>query len=371
MAVPETTIWDRDPHTEAKHRVIAGYFDAWFPIMTSTFPSLTVFEGYAGPGTYEKGEDGSPLIALQRLVDRQELLNGNKAVRFVFIESRKDRLDVLQATVAERFPQLPHGITVGFSHGGCEERWEQSLTSAGSWGMPIFANLDPFGPGVPYRLVERLGQNKSSEVLVTFMSDWLRRFATLTDIDAGDVQFGTTDWRKVAELGDPEEKELFLVEEYRRTLSRAGFMLTSPFKLTDEGGHAFYLIFGTGHRRGLERMKDSMWRTDPVQGLSFRDPRDPNQGILDFGNPEPDLSPLVAILSTRLESAGVGGLTIGELKDFAVLSTGFRAPHVTRAVQVILGRGTATRDPIRGQLTKQVRIRLREPNYALASRPTF
>lgn len=49
------------PHTEAKDRVLRGYFDAWFPIMLSTFPRLTVLERYAGPGTYNKGEDGSRL----------------------------------------------------------------------------------------------------------------------------------------------------------------------------------------------------------------------------------------------------------------------------------------------------------------------
>jgi hypothetical protein len=38
--------------------------------MLGTFPRLTVFEGYAGPGVYTKGEDGSPVIAIRGLIER-------------------------------------------------------------------------------------------------------------------------------------------------------------------------------------------------------------------------------------------------------------------------------------------------------------
>lgn len=358
MAVPESTVWDRDPHTEAKHRVLRGYFDAWYPIMLSIFPRLTVLEGYAGPGVYTKDEDGSPVIALQALVERAELLDGGRTVRFVFIEERQDRLEKLNEVIGQRFPRLPRGITVDYHHGPCERIWEVALDQADAWGMPIFTNLDPFGPGVPYALIERLGGNKSSEVLVTFMSDWLRRFWSLEELDDGDVQFGSKSWRRVGELDDPVEKELFLVEEYRTTLARAGFSLTIPFKLTDEGGRSFYLIFGTSHRRGLERMKDSMWRTDPVKGVQFRDPRDPNQGVLDFGKPEPDISPLIRMLTNELANNPTGGKTVGELKDFVLFSTGFRPPHATTAIRRMIERGDLVRDPAKGQLTKAVRVTL-------------
>jgi three-Cys-motif partner protein len=208
MAVPESTVWDRDPHTEAKHRVLRGYFDAWYPIMLSRFPRLTVFDGYAGPGVYSKGEEGSPVIAARALLERPELLDEATGVRFVFVEDRRDRLDKLQTVMGEKFPVLPSGASITYHHGSCETTWETALDQANAWSMPIFANLDPFGPGVPYDLVKALGKNKSSEVLVTFMSDWLRRFSSLGDIDAGDMQFGSTAWRKVGGLATPEEKEL-------------------------------------------------------------------------------------------------------------------------------------------------------------------
>ncbi len=357
MAVPESTVWDRDPHTEAKHRVLRGYFDAWYPIMLRTFPRLTVFEGYAGPGLYTKGEDGSPVIALRALLERPGLLTEGQTVRYVLIEERDDRLQKLQEVIGETFPKLPSGVTVAYHHGSCEHIWETALDQADAWGMPIFANLDPFGPGVPYTLVQHLGGNRSSEVLVTFPSDWLRRFWSLEELNDGDVQFALTDWRSVGELDDPEEKELFLVEEYRTTLDRAGLGLSAPFRLSDEGGHSFYLIFGTSHPRGLERMKDSMWRTDPVTGIQFRDPRDPDQGVLDFGKPEPDVSPLIRMLANELRQHP-DGQAVDELKNFALLNTGFRPPHVSKALQLMIERGALARDPAQGRLTRTVRVTL-------------
>lgn len=132
------------PHTEAKHLVLRGYVDAWYPIMLSTFPRLTVLEGYAGPGVYTKGEDGSPVIAIRSIVERAELLNDRGAVRFVFIE-REDRFEKLQEVINREFPILPKGVQVEFHQESCEHVWEQALDQAGAWGRPIFANLYPFG----------------------------------------------------------------------------------------------------------------------------------------------------------------------------------------------------------------------------------
>lgn len=354
--MPESTIWDCDPHTEAKHQVLAGYFDAWYPIMLRTWPRLTVFEGYAGPGEHTKGEEGSPIIALRRFLDRPELVNLGKEVRFVFVEKRADRLEHLRELVAEKFPDLPSHVAVDFVPGSCEEVWKDALASSGVWGCPIFANLDPFGPGVPYELVERLGRNKASEVLVTFPSDWLRRFASVEEIDDGDRQFGTSDWREVINLDDPQHKELFLVAAYRETLARAGLGLSAPFRLSDEGGHSFYLIFATGHRLGLERMKESMWKIDPARGIQFRDTTDANQGVLDFGKLDPDLSPIERRLKDRLIEAAPNALTVEELRDFALFETGFRPPHATRAVRTMLAAGELSRDPEKGQLSGKIRI---------------
>jgi three-Cys-motif partner protein len=64
VAKPESTIWPIVPHTSAKHTILRTYLDAWFPIM-SWKPRVVFLDGFAGPGRYEGGEPGSPIIALE------------------------------------------------------------------------------------------------------------------------------------------------------------------------------------------------------------------------------------------------------------------------------------------------------------------
>jgi len=336
MATPDSTVWKIDPHTTAKHRLLRGYLDAWMPIVTSSFPRVTIFEGYAGPGVYEDGEPGSPIIAMRALLSRSELVKARKPVQFVFVEERDDRIAELERQVDRFFSGRPPWVRVEFVRGACADTWRSSLDRTGAWGQPIFANLDPFGAGIPYDLVEALGGNKSSEALVTFMQQFLARFAKVESLTDGDVQFGNTDWRRVRDIATGG-KEGFLVEEYRGTLARAGLPLTSAFQLVDEGGHSFWLIHGTSHELGLTRMKEAMWKVDEVSGYRFRDPRDPGQGLLDFGDPEPDLAPLRRQMLRLLEDGK--SRSKKELRHFALHETIYRPPHATAALAELIERG--------------------------------
>ena len=58
MAQPQETVWDRDPHTGAKHEMLRRYLAAWFPILLQGgFSGVTYAEGFAGPGEYKAGEE--------------------------------------------------------------------------------------------------------------------------------------------------------------------------------------------------------------------------------------------------------------------------------------------------------------------------
>ena len=71
MAQPETTLWKRGEHTEGKHLVLRHYFEAWFPIlgMGNRNQRILFIDGFAGPGEYEGGEEGSPLVAMRVLAE--------------------------------------------------------------------------------------------------------------------------------------------------------------------------------------------------------------------------------------------------------------------------------------------------------------
>ena len=63
-----STVWEISPHTVAKHQLLTGYLDAWYPIIAKYNKRVAFIDGFAGPGIYKGGEDGSPILALRRLL---------------------------------------------------------------------------------------------------------------------------------------------------------------------------------------------------------------------------------------------------------------------------------------------------------------
>ena len=68
MSAPRTTLWAIEPHTRAKHEILRRYLEAWTPILASSHRVILYVDGFAGPGAYAGGEEGSPIIALNGAV---------------------------------------------------------------------------------------------------------------------------------------------------------------------------------------------------------------------------------------------------------------------------------------------------------------
>jgi len=69
MSKTTDTIWPREPHTEAKHAILRKYLDAWLPIITRWNGRVVYIDGFAGPGEYIGGDNGSPIIAIKAVLE--------------------------------------------------------------------------------------------------------------------------------------------------------------------------------------------------------------------------------------------------------------------------------------------------------------
>jgi three-Cys-motif partner protein len=328
-------VWDREPHTEAKHTILKSYLDAWFPILASRWSSTGIcyVDAFAGPGEYSDGSIGSPIIALGA-ASRSDVRQHPTDVHLVFVEKDARRCEHLQSLVAAR--TVTSRCYVKTKQGPCEDVLEPALDEFAAWDGPMFVNFDGWGVDTPYSLVARVGQGKAPEVLVTFHSQWFTRFALKTDTEAGDRVFGDQEWRTVSDLSTPSDKKRFLVDAYRQRLSVAGFPYHLTFELIDEKGHLLFLVFGTGSELGIEKMKDAMWRVDRVSGSKFRDPRDPNQIAFDLSESDPDLK---LLRQQVLEQIDGGSKSLAEIQRFTLLETVFKKVHAKTAVGLLESEG--------------------------------
>jgi three-Cys-motif partner protein len=301
---------------------------------------ILIVDGFAGPGRYTGGEEGSPIIALRALMDHRHMaqrLGSGLEVGFHFVEERADRVAVLKDEI-EKFKAatpLPNGVYVSVAEGRFDQYLDGILTgleSAKKTIAPTFAFIDPFGfSGVPMRLIERLARNPRCEVLVSFMFESLNRFAGRQPKIEGhlDELYGTEAWRPIAADGDPEGRRRGLIDLYRRQLIAVGFPLVTNFEMLDKGNRTeYFLYYGTTSPKGLSAMKRAMWKVDSAGGTAFSD-----HIVL---NPQLSLVPATApvqtlkdVLVQRFKGQRV---PIDAVEDFVLKETIFsETSHLKRA----------------------------------------
>lgn len=335
MAIPSETIWQIEPHTTAKHKILRKYLDAWFPILGAYNKRLVYLDGFSGPGRYTGNEPGSPIVALESALTHRAKLTSELV--FLFIEERMDRAECLDGEIAKL--QCPDHFKITVERGSFADKTGRildELDSAGNQLAPTFALIDPFGfSGIPYALIQRLLAKGKCEVLITFMVDSINRWLTHPDenIRAHIVEtFGTDEAIEVAkEIGD---RVTALKNLYHRQLNKAA-RFVRYFELRDRDDRVvYYLFFASNNSTGHLKMKEAMWKVDPLGAFTFSDSTDPNQQIL-FANPS------MAALAPNLASKfrGAGQIPVSTVEMHVQEDTGYLRKHMREALDQLESDG--------------------------------
>jgi three-Cys-motif partner protein len=105
----QTTVWEASAHTLAKIAILKNYLQAWFRILGTTRKgeTLLVIDGFAGPGRYSGGEEGSPIACLKTangaLFDMGSTVEVS-GIHCVFFEKDEKRHNELTKSVATVTP---------------------------------------------------------------------------------------------------------------------------------------------------------------------------------------------------------------------------------------------------------------------------
>ena len=333
MPAPTTTIWDLEPHTRAKHEILKLYMQAWVPILgQSNFSELLYIDGFAGPGRYSKGEDGSPIIALKAALEQRERIRPKMS--FLFVERQNDRASMLESILGDTAtpPQFSVAVEGGKTFEEAVTRFLDARTSGGNRIPPTFAFIDPFGwSGVPFDLVRRILSYPSCEVLVTFMYEEINRFIGHPDQESNfDSFFGAREWRQITSVYDPHERNRQLHDLYLNQLrDSAGMKYVRSFEMRNGRDVTdYYLFYATNSLLGLKKMKEAMWRVDKSGEFRFSDATNPLQLILFEREPQFD------VLKNQIMDRFQGQeTTIGDIEEFVVSETAFRETHYKRILR--------------------------------------
>ncbi len=316
------TIWTASPHTLAKHRILGGYLKAWMPIVSRLGRDALFIDGFAGPGKYEGGEDGSPVVAIKVALGHSHSFP--RPISFLFIEEDDDRFKQLVSVVNDLNPRISDSSNIRLlppQKGDCNvvlgtmlDEYESRQRPFG----PALVFLDQFGySAVPMELVGRIMKNPNCEIL-SYMN-WSRLHPYMTDKTkwAGITRaFGNESWKECLDLRPNKREEAFRSIYCRQLRSSGNSKFVWHFAMCGEGDQLLYwLFFCTNNIRGIEEMKKAMWGVDDKGSFRFSDGDDPNQ--LSFFRGATD-----EWLADHLHKRFLGSRkTVGEINEYVLVET--------------------------------------------------
>jgi three-Cys-motif partner protein len=347
--VPETTTWPLPPHSAAKHLLLRKYLEVWYAKLAFAgvkrgSGQLNYIDAFAGPGIYDGGEPGSPIVALRTLLDHRGFPQW-RDVKFLlyFVEEKPDRCLSLEEQVSKVWSRRSSGKPSNVEVVIKNTSFYDSITDLTSiseargkpFQVPTFAFVDPFGfKELPVAALCSLLRSGPCEVLFNFMYDPVNHWATAPNEkhqESMRLLFGDDEHLSVEGL-PPKDRERILHELFERVFRDHGnFEYVRRFQMEGLKARTLYsLYFATHSVVGLGVMKDVMWKIDPAEGRRFSD-RMVDQPRLFEG--EPDLDKLRGQVFDHF--AGTWA-SIEDVEKFVIVDTDFHTKHLRKGVLVVL-----------------------------------
>ena len=269
---PRTKVWSLDDHTRGKHMVLKSYLDAWLPIILSRYERALFVDAFAGPGEYKKREPGSPVIAIRSLAEHvhQDMMTGE--MHYMFIEKDTRRATHLKNIIDREKARVPSICHITSLNDTFEGAFPELVKFLDSNSIPAFVMIDPFGvSGVSMEQIKTLMKYPSTEVYISFMYEWINRFASQSEFaNPLDGLFGCSDWKRALNMSDSTSRRTFFHDLYQYQLKQAGANYVLPFELHAGYRHVYTLFFATQSSQGCDKMKQAMWKVAPFGDFQFK-----------------------------------------------------------------------------------------------------
>ncbi|MFC3284447.1 three-Cys-motif partner protein TcmP [Litchfieldella rifensis] len=288
-----------------KHLVLKSYLNAWLPILSRWHGRLLIIDGFAGPGEYNNGHVGSPIIALDAALQHRHQAVRDQEIVFYFVESNKKRMEHLKALVDEKYPSLPKNFIVRYASATFDGAMSELLGYVEEQNRqlaPCFAMIDPFGVSdTPMSLIHRILKNPKAEIYISVMYEFINRFLGSREFRPHlDNLFGSNDWCRVQSISDRSERKEFLYGLYKEKLKESRATNAVHFELYKGYRHVYSIFFATQSWVGADKMKAAIWSIAPSGDFVFR-----GSANDEFDIASPDFNPLINAISEEFANRWV------------------------------------------------------------------
>jgi three-Cys-motif partner protein len=343
-----------------KHGLLRRYVHMFAQKTGSTAPKHRVVyvDGYAGPGSYDDGSEGSPAIA----VATARQIAAGRYLEGILVEKDDESCEALAEFIQGEQP------TWHVFHGDVEDYVDEILDIAGD--APMFAFFDPFGLALSFDSVVRFrcrspatqwGRHaKATEVLLNVSLPALRRVpghltasstnqryrkSRKTIIDKVDGTLGGDWWHDIW-IDDPPDRDEQIVDEYVRRLSKEGGFGQGWYRapVADRWGGApsYHLCLFTQHPDGLWLFNDALSNSqEEYRQFCFK-----QTGQLDVEDRSPEWVKRIAANMEKLLQDRGGFRSGDHIKTVYGDTLGFaRSKHIRAAIDDLYKRGKTSTNP--------------------------
>jgi len=279
---------------QVKHNLIRCYLGGWFAKLGFWAGRVVYVDTHAGRGAYATGHLGSPLVALDTLLNHRALneLLKKSEFRFLFIERDPDNLEQLKKEMATR--KLPHKVHVD-PH--CNDAFVvlDGIVKKTKGMAPAFVFVDPYGFKVPGATLRALLKAGRVELFINVI--WRELDMAIHQARTGekpglaatlDDAFDGNEWKTMIDASDIDDRA---DQAVRLLAEKIGARWHTYIRMLGDNGRTRYVLLHlTNHDEGRDLMKDCLWKVVPDGGYYARKSADPGQLLLI--TPVPDLTPL-------------------------------------------------------------------------------
>ncbi len=340
-------------HSEAKVKLFGDYIQKYLSIICNDgyTKAIHIVDLFCGPGVYENGGEGSPVIALKKVkqtfyqfIDKREVKSPRIHCHFNDID--KEKINTLENHIKENNLHYPNFGNLNLITKDYLEIIEELPSKFRKFkDTKAFVFIDPFG----YKeikakhILNLLDCNNNSEVLLWLPIQFMYRFSksgTPEVLENFNKELGIDKeklknaWEYIYSLKNGFQK--FIGNEY----------FVDSFTLKKEENTVFCLFFFSSHIRGYEKMLETKWAIDNEQGRGWK--YDSGQSTL-FSILEPNR--LEALLLDYLKQPR----TNGEIYEYT-LREGFLPKHSTQILKKLQSDN-------RLQITKADNSKIRKGAY--------
>jgi three-Cys-motif partner protein len=289
-----------------KHSLIRNYLNGWLPMLGSWSGKILYFDTHAGRGVHRGGQAGSPLVALDCVLNhsRRKSVFGKCQINFFFIEIDENNCRVLQNNIDELGP-LPKRVKTEVVEENCFDVLTEIieyLNESGNNLAPAFVFVDPYGFKIPGGILRELMAFRRVELFINIMWRELSMGIAQGTKKGGMEKtlnsiFDSDGWKDLIDLDFNDQAEE-CINLFRDMIDAK--WATKIHMLGKNGATRYMLLHLTNHDAGRDLMKDCVWKVIPEGGYSARVSDNPNQKYLI--TPTPDLRPLRKWVIDRLRN---------------------------------------------------------------------